>query len=99
MQWGILVLNSYNVTVALSECVVHLVHHCRKRGIGPVAEVNADRIEAIAKRPRHAEQANSAAGKINLGFGELALYLSSYWCGGSVAMVGVIKAENIGSVI
>ena len=40
----------------LAEGVVHLVDHRDERGIRLVAEEDAQRIEAIAERARHAEQ-------------------------------------------
>ena len=50
-----------HVTMPLAEGVVHLIDQSGERGIRPVAKEYAQRIEAIAERARHAEQANLAA--------------------------------------
>ncbi len=83
----------------LAEGVVHLVDHRRERGIRSVAEEYAQWIKAIAERARYAEQLNPAASNIDTRLTELASDLGSKWRCGAVAVVGVIKTENIWPVI
>ena len=60
-------LDRCHVGVTLAERVVNLVDHGGQFTIGPVAEIDTDRVEAVAERARHAEQADSAACEFDSG--------------------------------
>ena len=93
------IFDSDYVAMPLAEGVVHLVDHRNERGVCSVAEEYAQRIKAIPERARHAEQVNPAASNIDARLTDLAFDLGSKWRCGAVAVVGVIKTENIWPVI
>jgi hypothetical protein len=90
-----LILNPDDVAMSLAESIVNLVDERSQTGICPVTEEYAERIEAIAQRARHAEEPNSATGKIDSHLSELAFHLGTKRCCGSITVVRVVKTEHI----
>ncbi len=50
-----------HIAVALAEGVGHLVDYGRQPAVGPVAKVKAERVEAVAEHPRHAQEPDRTA--------------------------------------
>ena len=54
-----------HIAVPLAERVVHLVDQRRERAVGVAAEIDADRIEVVAERARHAEKPDRPAAGVD----------------------------------
>ena len=94
-----LVANRHDVAVPFSEGVVHLIDQRSQRAIRAVAEINAERIEAVAERARHAQQADRSAGKVDSRPDKLAFHLCTERRCGAVAVVLVLETEKIESIV
>ena len=66
---------------------------------GPVAVMEADRIEAVAGRWRHAEQADGAARDLDSGFRQQPFGLDAKRRRAAVAEIGLVQCEQVEAVV
>ena len=85
--------------MALAKGVVDLVDQRRQGAVSGVAEVDAERIEDVTERARHAEKPDRAAVEIDAAFGEQRLGLRAQRRRASVAVIAVVEAEQRAPVV
>ena len=85
--------------MALFERIVNLIEEGGQRPVVAVTKIHAQRVEAIAEYPRHAEQADRAAFKIDAGGLQMPLDLRAQRPARAVAVVGVVKAHGVEAVM
>ena len=69
----------------------HLIDHRRQATVGPMAEVEADRVEDVAQQARHGEDADWPAANVHTGPLKAALDLDTQRALRSVAVVAIVK--------
>jgi hypothetical protein len=80
-----------HIAVSLAESVVHLIDQRRERAVRVVAEIDADGIEVVAERARHAEEPDRAAASVDPLRFEKPIGLRAQ---GRLAAVAVIAVEQ-----
>ena len=88
-----------DVAMPFAEGVVDLMDQRSERPVRVTAEVDADRVEAVTKRPRHAEELDAAVADFDPGLAEMTLSLQAKRCRCSVAVVAIPQAEEIGLIV
>jgi hypothetical protein len=64
-----------------------------------MAKIDADRIETVAQRPRHAEQSYGAAGDIDSRVRQMPFRLNAKRCRTAIAMVGLVQGEQVEAIM
>ena len=78
-----------------AERVADFVEQRRKRAIASMAKIDAERIEAIAEDPRHAQELDGAAVQRDAGSEKMAFDLRAQRLLRLLAVIGVVKAHGI----
>ena len=88
-----------HIAVAAAERVVDFVDQRLERAVPAEAEVDAERIEVVSERARHAEQADRADLLLHAAPARRASRLLPQAPGASVAVVAIVEAEEIEPVV
>ena len=80
--------------MAFAEGVVDFVEDGRERAVALIAEIDAERIEAVAEHPRHAEQPDRAAVGLDAGRSQMALDLIAQRPAAAVAVIAVVESSR-----
>jgi hypothetical protein len=88
-----------HVAMSFAECIMNLVDDGCERPNCVMAEIDAERIEAVPEGARHAQELDFSAFDVDANRRKLPFDLETESGGGSVAMIGVVQAEKVRVVV